>query len=155
MIYSHPLEHVEKYSARFFTRPLLPEGSSLQVEILSVCLSVRHHFIISNLGPSNHPRIMSEPTYYTPLERGWHQRWQGQWQRHTQRQIPRQRQRQIPRQIWTNYSDARCLVTAPTGTRSHGLGKRRHPRPLLLLLSTRRWLDLIAFWLLMQIYHKV
>ena len=34
------------------------EGSSLQGEILSVCLSFRHHFNISNIGPSNHPRIM-------------------------------------------------------------------------------------------------
>ena len=40
---------------------------------LSVLLSVRNHFNISNLGPSNHPRIMSEPTYYTPLDLtcGW------------------------------------------------------------------------------------
>ena len=43
--------------ASLFTRPLLPEGSSLQVEILFVCLSVRHHFNISNLGPSNHRKI--------------------------------------------------------------------------------------------------
>ena len=51
-----------------FTRPLLPEGSSLQVEILFVCLSVRHHFNISVLWPSNHPRIMSDPTYYIPSD---------------------------------------------------------------------------------------
>jgi len=61
-----------------FTRPFLTEGSSLQVEILSVChsviLSFRHHFNISNIGPSNHPRIMSDPTYYILLERGGHQR---------------------------------------------------------------------------------
>ena len=51
-----------------FTRPLLPEGSSLQVEILSVYLIVRHHFKISVLWPSNHPRTMSDPTYYIPLD---------------------------------------------------------------------------------------
>ena len=56
-----------------FTRPFLTEGSSLQVEILWFCLFVRHHFNISNIGPSNHPRIMSDPTYYTSLERGGHQ----------------------------------------------------------------------------------
>ena len=57
----------------------------------SVCLSVRHHFNISNLGPSNHPRIMLGLTYYTSLDRGWHQRWQWQWQRRTQRQRQRQK----------------------------------------------------------------
>ena len=36
---------------------------------LSVCLSVRHHFNISNLGPSNHRRIMLDPTHYASLER--------------------------------------------------------------------------------------
>ena len=35
---------------------------------LFVCLSVRHHFNISVLWPSNHPRIMSDPTYYIPLD---------------------------------------------------------------------------------------
>ena len=64
---------VHKFLWRVFTRPLLPEGSSLQVEILSVCLSVclfvRHHFNISNLGPSNHRRIMLDPTHYASLER--------------------------------------------------------------------------------------
>ena len=49
-------------------------------EILSVC----NHFNISNLGPSNHCRIMSDSTHYTSLERGWRQRWH--WQRHRQRQ---------------------------------------------------------------------
>ena len=56
-----------------FTRPLLPEGSSLQVEILSVCLFVylfvRHHFNISNLGSSNHRKVMPDPTHYASLER--------------------------------------------------------------------------------------
>ena len=59
---------------KVFTRPYLTEGSSLQVKILSVCLIVclivRHHFNISNIGPSNHPRIMSDPTYHTSSERG-------------------------------------------------------------------------------------
>ena len=63
-------------AAPIFTRPLLPEGSSLQVEILFVCLSVcqfvRHHFIISKLGPSNQPRIMLGPTHYASLDRGGH-----------------------------------------------------------------------------------
>ena len=45
----------------------------------SVCLSVCHHLNISNIGPSNHPRIMSDPTCYTSLERGWGQQWQWQW----------------------------------------------------------------------------
>ena len=82
----------------FFTRPLLPKGvesTSWNSVCLFVCLSVRNRFNISNIWPSNHPRIMSDTTYYTSLERGWHQRRQWQWQRHTQRQIRRQRQRQI------------------------------------------------------------
>ena len=57
-----------------FTRPSLTEGSSLQVEILLDCLIdcliVRHHFNISNIGSSNHPRIMSDPMYHTSSERG-------------------------------------------------------------------------------------
>ena len=32
--------------APFFTRPLLQKGSSLQEEILCVCVSVRHHFFL-------------------------------------------------------------------------------------------------------------
>ena len=73
----------------FFTRPRRGSNSYRRGRVfklkfcLSVLLSVRNHFNISNLGPSNHPRIMSDTTYYTSLERGWHQRWQGQWQRHT------------------------------------------------------------------------
>ena len=85
-------------SILIFTRPLLPEGSNLQVEILSVCVSVRHHFNFSNLGPSNHHRIMSDPTYHTSLERGWHQQWQWQWKRDRQRQMQRKRRRQWQRQ---------------------------------------------------------
>ena len=42
------------------------EGSSLYVQILFVCHSVRHH--ISHLAPSNHPKIMSDPTYHIPLD---------------------------------------------------------------------------------------
>ena len=60
-----------------FTRPFLTEGSSLRGEILLDCLIdcliVRHHFNISNKGCANHPRIMSDPKYYTSLERGGHQ----------------------------------------------------------------------------------
>ena len=36
---------------------------------LFVCLFVRHHFDISNLGPSNHRRIMLDQTHYASLER--------------------------------------------------------------------------------------
>ena len=46
---------------------------------LFVLLSVRHHFNISNLGPSNHRRIMLGPTHCASLERC--QWWQLQWQR--------------------------------------------------------------------------
>ena len=70
------------------------ESTSWNSVCLSVCLSVRHHFNISNLGPSNHRRIMLDPTHYASLERRWHQGWQWQWQRHTQRQIQIQRRRQ-------------------------------------------------------------
>ena len=80
-------------SKKFFAWLLLLEGPSLQVDILSVYLYVRHHFYISNLGPSNHTRSMSDPTYLTSLERGWHQRWQWQWQRCTQWWLQRQRQK--------------------------------------------------------------
>ena len=52
------------------------------------CLSVSHHFPIY-VEFSNHPRTMSNPTYHTSLERGWHQWWQ--WQRPIQREIQRQR----------------------------------------------------------------
>ena len=41
---------------------------SLQAKILCVCLFVRHRFNISNLGPSNHLIIMSDPTYYVSLD---------------------------------------------------------------------------------------
>ena len=41
--------------------------SSLWVEILSV----HHHFEISNLGPSNHPRMAWDSTYHMLLARGW------------------------------------------------------------------------------------
>ena len=50
-----------------FTWPLLPEGLSLQEEIPSVCLSVFHRFNISNIGPSNHPRIKPDPTLLPDL----------------------------------------------------------------------------------------
>ena len=52
----------------------LPNGRVESTSWNSVCGSVRHHFTISNIGPSNHPRIMSDPTYYTSLEWGVHQR---------------------------------------------------------------------------------
>ena len=68
-----------------------PTGGVESIRGNSVCLYVRHHFNISNLGPSNHPRIMLGLTYYTSLDRGWHQRWQWQWQRRTQRQRQRQK----------------------------------------------------------------
>ena len=46
-------------------------GNSVCLSVrLYVCTSVRHHFNISNLGPSNHPRIMLGLTYYTSLDRG-------------------------------------------------------------------------------------
>ena len=66
------------------------QSTSWNSVCFSVCLSVRHRFNISNIGPLNHPKTMSDPTYYTSLERGWHQRWQWQWRRHTQRQWQRQ-----------------------------------------------------------------
>ena len=47
-----------------------------RVNKLKFCLRFRHHFDISNIWPSNHPRITSDPTYYTSLERGRHQQWQ-------------------------------------------------------------------------------
>ena len=50
--------------------PFLQKGSSLQVENLSVCLSVCHHFKISNIGPLYHPRITPDPTYYILMGRG-------------------------------------------------------------------------------------
>ena len=39
-----------------------PSYSRCRVYKLKFFLSVRHHFNISNLGPSNHPRIISYPT---------------------------------------------------------------------------------------------
>ena len=54
-------------SFEIFTRPLLPEGSSLLSQLkfyLFVWVSVCHRFNISHLGPSNHPRIISDPTYF-------------------------------------------------------------------------------------------
>ena len=68
------------------------ESTSCNFVCLSVCLYIRHHFNISNLGPSNRPRIMLCPTHYTLLDRGWHQRWRWQWQRRTQRQRQWRRQ---------------------------------------------------------------
>ena len=48
----------------------LPNGRVESTSWNSACLVVRHHFNISNTGPSNHPRIMSNPTYHTSSERG-------------------------------------------------------------------------------------
>ena len=68
------------------------ESTSWNSGCLSVWLSVCHQFNISNTGSSNHLRIMSDPTYYTSLEKWIFQQWQWHWQRHTQWQIQRQRQ---------------------------------------------------------------
>ena len=57
-------------TSRFREFSLLPEGSRLQVEILFVCTSSLQHF---QYRATNHPRILSDPTYYTSLERGGHQ----------------------------------------------------------------------------------
>ena len=58
----------------FSLDPFLQKGSSLQVEnlfvCLSVCLSVCHHFKISNIDPLYHPRITPDPTYHILLGRG-------------------------------------------------------------------------------------
>ena len=62
-------------SVYFHSIPFFRRGSSLQVENLSVCLfvclSVCHHFKISNIGPLYHPRITPDPTYHILLGRGW------------------------------------------------------------------------------------
>ena len=54
----------------FSLDPFLQKGSSLQVENLSSCLSVCHHFKISNIGPLYHPRIKLDPTYHILLGNG-------------------------------------------------------------------------------------
>ena len=65
-----------------FTRPLLPEGSSLQVEILFVCLSVCLSEVPSSLWHFQFKAFKSSQNHvrphilYTSLERGRHQQWQ-------------------------------------------------------------------------------
>ena len=47
-----------------------PEGSSLQVENLSLSV-IALTFPLETFQSSIYPRIMSDPTYHTSLERGW------------------------------------------------------------------------------------
>ena len=66
----YSLRKMEQVVWYFSLDPFLQKGSSLQVENLFVCLSVCHHFKISNIGPLYHPRITPDPTYHILLGRG-------------------------------------------------------------------------------------